>query len=163
MMNCPCGSGKTMEDCCRPYINGEKIPATALELLRSRYTAYTEVNMDYILETSSKDVKKDFSVDTNKSWAEKSVWKKLEIISSQDRPDGEFCDIEFIAHYESDGIDQQHHEASEFRKIDGRWYFNGCQAVKGQPYVRPTPKIGLNSKCPCGSGKKYKKCCAQKQ
>ena len=27
------------------------------------------------------------------------------------------------------------------------------------PYVRPEPKIGRNDPCPCGSGKKYKKCC----
>ena len=27
------------------------------------------------------------------------------------------------------------------------------------PYVRETPKIGRNDLCPCGSGKKYKKCC----
>jgi curved DNA-binding protein CbpA len=28
-----------------------------------------------------------------------------------------------------------------------------------QPYVRPEPKVGRNDPCPCGSGKKYKKCC----
>lgn len=28
-----------------------------------------------------------------------------------------------------------------------------------EPYVREEPKIGRNSPCPCGSGKKYKKCC----
>jgi hypothetical protein len=28
-----------------------------------------------------------------------------------------------------------------------------------EPYVRPMPKIGRNDPCPCGSGKKYKKCC----
>ena len=27
------------------------------------------------------------------------------------------------------------------------------------PYVRPEPKVGRNEPCPCGSGKKYKKCC----
>jgi hypothetical protein len=27
-------------------------------------------------------------------------------------------------------------------------------------YKRDTPKIGRNEPCPCGSGKKYKKCCA---
>jgi len=27
------------------------------------------------------------------------------------------------------------------------------------PYTRPLPKIGRNEPCPCGSGKKYKKCC----
>lgn len=30
--------------------------------------------------------------------------------------------------------------------------------LKGGPYVRATKKIGRNEKCPCGSGKKYKKC-----
>ena len=30
---------------------------------------------------------------------------------------------------------------------------------KVQPYVREQPKIGRNDPCPCGSGKKYKKCC----
>ena len=28
-----------------------------------------------------------------------------------------------------------------------------------QTYVRTTPKVGRNDPCPCGSGKKYKKCC----
>jgi hypothetical protein len=27
------------------------------------------------------------------------------------------------------------------------------------PFVRTEPKIGRNETCPCGSGKKYKKCC----
>ena len=27
------------------------------------------------------------------------------------------------------------------------------------PYVKETPDIGRNDPCPCGSGKKYKKCC----
>ncbi|MEF3168618.1 MAG: SEC-C domain-containing protein [Deltaproteobacteria bacterium] len=26
-------------------------------------------------------------------------------------------------------------------------------------YVRKYPKVGRNDPCPCGSGKKYKKCC----
>lgn len=28
-----------------------------------------------------------------------------------------------------------------------------------QPYIREEPKIGRNDPCPCGSGKKHKKCC----
>lgn len=28
-----------------------------------------------------------------------------------------------------------------------------------QPYALETPKVGRNDPCPCGSGKKYKKCC----
>ena len=30
-----------------------------------------------------------------------------------------------------------------------------------QPYVREMPKIGRNDPCPCGSGKKYKRCCGK--
>ena len=30
-----------------------------------------------------------------------------------------------------------------------------------EPYVRATPKVGRNDPCPCGSGKKYKKCCLE--
>jgi preprotein translocase subunit SecA len=34
-------------------------------------------------------------------------------------------------------------------------------SVKQQP-VRKSNKVGPNDPCPCGSGKKYKKCCMQK-
>jgi uncharacterized protein len=29
------------------------------------------------------------------------------------------------------------------------------------PYQRETPKVGRNDPCPCGSGRKYKKCCGE--
>ena len=32
---------------------------------------------------------------------------------------------------------------------------------KSQPYIITEPKIGRNDSCPCGSGKKYKKCCGR--
>jgi uncharacterized protein YecA (UPF0149 family) len=31
--------------------------------------------------------------------------------------------------------------------------------VKNPTFIRETPKVGRNEPCPCGSGKKYKKCC----
>ena len=31
--------------------------------------------------------------------------------------------------------------------------------VSAQPFRRQTVKVGRNDPCPCGSGKKYKKCC----
>ena len=34
--------------------------------------------------------------------------------------------------------------------------------LKPQP-VRKEKKVGPNDPCPCGSGKKYKKCCMQKE
>lgn len=38
-----------------------------------------------------------------------------------------------------------------------RAYTGSCTG--NHPRVRSTPKIGRNAACPCGSGKKYKKCC----
>jgi preprotein translocase subunit SecA len=34
-------------------------------------------------------------------------------------------------------------------------------ATKGETVVRDMPKVGRNDPCPCGSGKKYKKCHGQ--
>ncbi|MGB3082904.1 MAG: preprotein translocase subunit SecA [Candidatus Omnitrophota bacterium] len=36
-------------------------------------------------------------------------------------------------------------------------------APEAQTYKRETPKVGRNDPCPCGSGKKYKKCCGKNQ
>ena len=35
------------------------------------------------------------------------------------------------------------------------------QKGAGNTYRRQSPKIGRNNPCPCGSGKKYKKCCGK--
>jgi preprotein translocase subunit SecA len=36
----------------------------------------------------------------------------------------------------------------------------GAEAeLHSEPYVRTEAKVGSNDHCPCGSGKKYKKCC----
>ena len=35
----------------------------------------------------------------------------------------------------------------------------GNDTGEGAPAVNPTRDIGRNDPCPCGSGKKYKKCC----
>ena len=34
--------------------------------------------------------------------------------------------------------------------------------AKAAPYIKSSPDISRNDPCPCGSGKKYKKCCALK-
>jgi len=40
----------------------------------------------------------------------------------------------------------------------GRDLRGGPPGEKAKPIVRETPKVGRNDPCPCGSGKKYKKC-----
>ena len=39
----------------------------------------------------------------------------------------------------------------------------GREAGTPQTVRRDTPKVGRNDPCPCGSGKKYKKCCGANQ
>ena len=47
-------------------------------------------------------------------------------------------------------------ELTEISDDDELYFFE-------EPYVRPEPKTGRNDPCPCGSGKKYKKCCLDKE
>ena len=44
---------------------------------------------------------------------------------------------------------------------EGEFFGNREDTFTVKPYVRETPKIGRNDPCPCGSGKKYKKCCGK--
>ena len=41
----------------------------------------------------------------------------------------------------------------------GRAIQAAVEEVDRTPYQRESPKIGRNDPCPCGSGKKYKRCC----
>ena len=83
MKTCPCGSGRTYMECCEPYIKGMKDAPTAEALMRSRYTAYVEHAIDYIVETCSQDEKEKIDVKQTKTWSEKSKWLGLKIISTE--------------------------------------------------------------------------------
>lgn len=40
------------------------------------------------------------------------------------------------------------------------WACGDCEWTRGtKPIVRVAPKIGRNAGCPCGSGRKFKRCC----
>ena len=45
--------------------------------------------------------------------------------------------------------------------MDPDWIWDEDFLATQQPFVRQNPKIGRNDPCPCGSGKKYKKCCGK--
>ena len=46
------------------------------------------------------------------------------------------------------------------RAIHAYWLARRTPLASGSTtYIRPEPKVGRNDPCPCGSGKKYKKCC----
>jgi len=68
--------------------------------------------------------------------------------------------VEFIAHYTEKNTKKKHHELAQFARVDGTWYFSDGTPIVPAQFVRPQPKVGRNEPCPCGSGKKHKKCCA---
>ena len=51
MALCVCDSGKLSNACCDLYISGQKPAPNPESLMRSRYTAYTQANIDYIVAT----------------------------------------------------------------------------------------------------------------
>jgi SEC-C motif-containing protein len=162
MENCPCGSGIDYNECCKPLIHDDKPAPTAEALLRSRYTAYTEADVDYIINTTHPDYRAQIDPNSTRDWAENSQWHQLEILNSMaGTVEDEAGEIEFIATYTQEGVSNKHHEKAQFRKTDGKWFFWDAQMMKPQPVIRKNPKIGRNDPCFCGSGKKYKKCCGK--
>ena len=157
---CQCGSGRAYEDCCEKVIKGETPAVTAEQLMRSRYTAYVKVETDYLFETTHPDHRQGYDHQGTRIWAENSQWDGLEILGTKgggaEEVEGE---VEFIARYREKGLSRQHHELAHFRKDDGKWYFTEGSTVSQKPVVRTEPKTGRNDPCPCGSGKKFKKCC----
>lgn len=161
-MNCPCCSGKTFDECCSPVIKGTRKAATPEELMRARYSAYTQAEIDFIIDSTHPDHRNENDRKDLQAWAETSQWLGLNILKTEDGPDENTGFVEFVASYNEQGVvHRDHHEYSEFRKVDGDWFFYDGKIVAPVPFVRQKPKVGPNDPCPCGSGKKYKKCCGK--
>lgn len=158
MAQCPCGSGSEYEECCGPLIGGTPAP-TPEALMRSRYTAFVHRDLDYIECTHAKEVRDSFNRSAAESTAKSAEWISLEIRDTSDGGEGDDTGtVEFTARFKKDGELLVHHEKSNFRREEGRWvYVDGKMNPKGKP--RRVDKVGRNEPCPCGSGKKYKKCC----
>jgi SEC-C motif domain protein len=115
---CPCGSGKSFAGCCEPLISGKAAAQTAEQLMRSRYSAYATVSVDYLLKTTHPSVRKYYSAKAIREWAEENTWLKLEILHATP------ATVTFSAHYlNAQGIHQIHREHSTFRQENGVWYF----------------------------------------
>ena len=159
MSNCPCGSGLSYEACCGPIIAGAPAP-TAEALMRSRYSAYAKHEIAHLERSLSAAERKDFAAEEAKRWSESSEWLGLTIMRTEK---GGVNDteglVEFSAKYRVEGKDQEHVETAVFGREEGQWVYTGQQKPITQTVKRETPKIGRNDPCPCGSGKKYKKCC----
>ena len=139
-----------------------KAPAqTAEQLLRSRYSAHVKEQVDYIYNTTHPAQRANVNRNQVADWSRQAHWLGLEILNTKD---GQTADesgtVEFVASYREKGKKITHHEIATFKKDDGLWFFFDGEAPKPTQVIRNGPKVGRNDPCPCGSGKKYKKCCA---
>ncbi|MBI5380664.1 MAG: YchJ family protein [Opitutae bacterium] len=159
MNDCPCGSGLAYEACCGPIVAGAPAP-TAEALMRSRYTAYVRHDCDHLERSLTAEQRKDFSREDSRRWAESSEWLGLKILRTEQggATDTEGL-VEFAARFRLEGKEHEHVETAKFTREDGRWAYAGQVPAVGHTVRREAPKIGRNDPCPCGSGKKYKKCC----
>ena len=156
---CPCGSSNEYEKCCGLYISGTEKAPTAEALMRSRYTAYTTQEVEYIHNTHHPASRQSLDLDEVRAWAADSKWLGLQIKNVDGGgTEDQIGEVEFIATFENAAGCHEHHEHSTFEKLDGIWFFKEGK-VFNQPVKREVPKIGRNEPCLCGSGKKFKKCC----
>lgn len=163
-MSCPCGSTLDLAACCGPILSGERPATTAEALMRARYTAYTQHNIDFIAGSTHPDGLADSDLEAMKAWSEAAGWQGLEILQTEAGGENDSRGlVEFIAHYEMGGVKHHHHEVSAFLKGQSGWQFRDGEVLHAGPSEKPKPvvnelKIGRNDPCHCGSGKKFKKC-----
>jgi SEC-C motif-containing protein len=156
---CPCGTQKPYSGCCEGVIKGLITPASAADLMRARYSAFARHEIDFILDSVSPARRKDFDRKGIEDWSRNSDWDGLEIVSTEKGGPGDATgQVEFIAKYREKGEENKHHELATFVKIEGSWYFDDGRAPPVKQVRSEGPKVGRNDPCPCGSGKKFKKC-----
>lgn len=165
---CPCQSTLSYGQCCEPLLTGKQKPKTAEQLLRARFSAFATANIDYILATHHQKTSDSLDRDEITNWAKGSAWHGIQVVQKEA---GEEKDTQgtiiFCAKYaeltgEKKGEIQEHWEKSFFEREpaspSGEWKFLDAQGVHVGTYKRTEPKTGRNDPCPCGSGKKFKKC-----
>ncbi|MGA6108237.1 YchJ family protein [Pseudomonas solani] len=148
---CPCGSGNLPDLCCGRHHGGHPAPS-AEALMRSRYSAYVLGLVDYLVETTLPAQREGLDREAMKAWSLQSTWLGLEVEAFEllgGKP--EHALVTFVARWHDQAGEHSHRERSSFVQNDGRWYF-----------IDPTveTKAGRNDPCICGSGQKFKKCCA---
>lgn len=123
---CPCGSGIKYKKCCQIFHKG-KVANTALELMKSRYSAYFVDNSDYIIKTTHKE-NPDFTPEIKK-WKEDilaftkgSTFKKLEILEYY--LDDLDSYVKFRVELYIQNKDESFTEKSKFLKVDDKWLYH---------------------------------------
>ncbi|MCE9990817.1 YchJ family protein [Enterobacter asburiae] len=148
---CPCGSALEYSLCCQRYLTGEQVAPDPSHLMRSRYTAFVIKDADYLIKTWHPSCHAaDFRQDIESGFAT-TYWLGLTVYDAAPGSDANEGYVSFVARFKEGAKSAAIIERSRFLRENGQWY-----------YIDGTrPQFGRNDPCPCGSGKKFKKCCGQ--
>lgn len=117
-MNCYCGNTKNFTDCCALVHDGTVSASSAETLMRARYSAFVVGDISFLYNSFHPSTRRFQSKQDIKNWATTNSWLKLEIIKSTN------LTVEFKAYYEDSSATQQiHHEKSNFKELQGKWYY----------------------------------------
>lgn len=118
--SCPCESGATYIACCARYLDDGLAPATAEQLMRSRYVAYVLRREDYLLRTWHPSTRPRAL-----ALADESIkWLGLKVLQAQAGGVGDDRGVvEFVARYKSGGRAARLHERSRFAREGGQWSY----------------------------------------
>lgn len=131
--SCPCSSGKTYDNCCKPFHKGAR-PENALQLMRSRYSAYALNIADYIIATTHPENPNYTEDKINwrrniSEFSEKTRFHNLEIIDFQE--DKTSATVTFTAYLSQNSRDATFTEKSYFEKVGNQWLYHSGQFTQG--------------------------------
>ena len=118
--------------------------------MRSRYSAFVLQKPDYLAATQ----RAPFDTVGATAWGESVKWLGLTVHRAKGGPADFSGEVEFTARYLSRDRLCTLHESSGFDRVEGLWLY-----TRGEPQ-RTEERVERNAPCPCGSGKKFKSCCA---
>ena len=145
---CPCQSGKTYASCCGPILQNSSLADSPESLMRSRYTAYVLHDRQHLLRTwhpTSRPERLSF---------DEVRWVRLTIHESSSVMESSLSGtVVYSAQHIASGSLVTLTEKSRFIKNDGGWlYHDGDVDITEH-------RLSGKTQCPCGSGKKFKRCC----
>ena len=122
---CPCEglpAGTRYEACCGRYIGQDNTAPDALHLMRSRYTAYTLGNVDYLLTTWHTSTRPASLALDAPGTPHATKWLGLSVHSFEVLDDSH-AQVRFTSRYRDSGRAFRMTEQSRFVKENNQWFY----------------------------------------
>lgn len=121
---CPCGNKLDFSACCGPYLSGAADPPTAAALMRSRYTAYLDGAVDYLISTTAPESRSALDRDSLAAYCATLRGVSLKILeTTQGGPRDDTGHVTFEATLKSNNKKFVQRERSRFTREHGRWVY----------------------------------------